>query len=422
MSKGKRLTLYGLFIWGLAVLFFFYEFFLRVLPATVSSEIIASFEINLEQFAMIASAYYLTYAFMQIPVGLLLDRFPVRLLVTAAIALCAFGTLWFAFAQGFVAAYVARLFIGMGSSFGFVALMIVTLNWFPKKYFAFMLGWGQFLGAIGPLVAGGPVALAMSATGGDWRKIFLYVAGFGILLTLLIGLLIRGKPSSKSSVIFVDRKEPLKVRLKLLFQKSQFWWILLYAGTVYVAMPLLGAFWGTAYLKTRGFSQAAAASIISMIWVGLAVGSPILGRLSDQFRRRSPFIILCAAVGVIGSFLVLYTPSINPFFLGFLFFLIGIGGAGQNISFALVAENSPKSLRATALAMNNTALTGFAAIVPPFVTSIIQHYSPGDHLTEMAFERGLLVLPLCFFIALLIAVFGIRETYCRQQTEIHHVH
>ena len=114
----------------------------------MAANIIDSLDLTVEQFSLIGSGYYITYSLMQIPVGMLLDRFAIRFLVTGACALCAFGTFCFSIAHGSTPAFVARLLIGAGSAFGFVGLMVMTLNWFPKKYFAFLLGWGQLLGAI----------------------------------------------------------------------------------------------------------------------------------------------------------------------------------------------------------------------------------------------------------------------------------
>ncbi|MDN3505763.1 MAG: MFS transporter [Simkaniaceae bacterium] len=420
-AKEPKITIRSLFIWLLAVLFFFYEFFLRVLPATVAKHIVVSIDVSIEQFALIGSAYYLTYSLMQFPVGVLLDKFSARLWITIAVMTCAFGAIWFSFAHSFIPAFIARLFIGFGSSFGFISLTVATLNWFPKKYFAFLVGCGQFIGALGPLCAGAPIALMMEATKGDWRLIFLWVALFGICLGLLIGFFFKDKPKKEQKIVFIDKKGPLKKRLVELLRRPQIWWILLFSGSIYVAIPLLGAFWGTSYLETRGFSTLSAAFIISMIWVGLAIGSPLFGRLSDLMKRRRPLMILCAIVGLISSILILWTPSTNFYYLCFLFFLVGLGSSGMNMAFAIITEHSPKSLQATAIGLNNTALMGAGAIIPPFVTSIIRNFTNGEGLTELAFEKGFAVIPIFFTLSLLLTLFAIRETFCRQQLEVHHI-
>lgn len=419
LNKKTDFSSYGIFIWILSILFFLYEFFLRVLPATLSLSIVQGLNINIGQFAIIGSAYYLTYSLMQIPVGILLDRFSIRVLVTIASCLCSFGALWFAFSQDFTSAFIARFMIGIGSSFGFVGLMVITLNWFPKKHFAFMLGCGQFLGAIGPLVAGVPIALLLNFFNGDWRLIFLWTAIFGIILTVMIALFFRGKQKDPDAIVFIDRTTSIIKQIKKVLNKRQIWWTMFYASLLYVSLPLLGAFWGTAFLESKGFEKPTAALICSMIWIGLAVGCPFLGKLSEKYKRRVAFFALSAFAGLISSLLILFSSIENVYCLSFLFFLIGFAGSGQSLSFAVIAENAPKKLKATALGMNNTAIMGVASILPIFVTSIIQHYTVGDKITLLAFEKGLIVMPICFIIALIISLLAIKETFCRQQGEQH---
>ncbi len=385
----------------------------------MAPNIISSLDLTAEQFALIGSGYYITYSIMQIPVGMLLDRFPIRYLLTVACTLCALGTFWFSLAHESTPAFVARLLIGAGSAFGFVGLMVMTLNWFPKKYFAFLLGWGQLLGAIGPLVAGGPVALILNTVDGNWRLIFSGVALFGVGLTVLISIFLKGKPVSDDTIVFVDRYAPLRKRLKGLVTRSQVWWIVVFSSTIYFTMPMLGAIWGTSFLISKGIEKSTAAFVLSMIWIGLAVGSPLLGRFSDQIKRRKPFIILCSIIGIISSSLLLYAPFASNIELGFLFFLIGFGGSGQNLSFAMITENAPKSLRATALGLNNTIIMGFAATMPLCVTAFMKLSTHGGPLNEQAFIKGLTIVPICFTIALFVAIFGLRETFCRQQNTVH---
>jgi MFS family permease len=419
LGRTKSSSPYRFFIWGLANLFFFYEFFLRVLPATVAKEIINSLDMTIEQYAFIGSAYYLTYSFMQIPVGLLLDRFDAKFLVTGAVTLCSLGALWFSVSEAFLPAFFSRLIIGVGSSFGFISLMIVTLNWFPKQHFAFLLGCGQFLGAIGPLCAGAPIAYILKLVGGDWRTVFLWVAFFGFFLTALFIFFFKGKPTVKDKILFVDKMDSLWVRLKSLLSLSQVWWTLSYAALIYVTVPILGAFWGISYLEAKGLDKTVAALVISMIWVGLAAGSPLLGKLSDSMKRRKPVAAFCATAGLISSLFLLLTPSINEFFLGSLFFLMGVAGSGQNLSFAIMSEQAPKALRATAVSLNNTAMMGFAALLPPLVTLVIRHFAVDGQLTVFAFEKGFIAIPLCFSLAFFIAIFALGETFCRQQNVVH---
>lgn len=416
-----RVPFLGIFIWSLATLYFFYEFFLRVILGTIATEVMFDLQISAERFAMIGSAYYLTYSLMQTPVGILVDRFGVRLLLSIACLICNIGVIGFVMAKGFALALVARLLIGFGSSFAFVCLLVLTLNWFPRKHFAFIIGITQFLGAVGPILAGAPLAFALSKTNNNWRLILSFIAVFGIALNLLLALFVRTSPKGKASeIIFLSKTEPLYDKLRELVKNSQVWWTVFYAGTVYASLPLLGAFWGTSYLETKGFSRPTAAFITSMLWIGLAVGSPTFGKFSEKIKRRKVPLIIAGFLGLVISSFVLYSPTTSKIFLCGLFLLIGFAGAGQSVSFAAISEHVPRKLHATAIGCNNTLVMFFGSLVPPIASSLIQWGSPpGSRIfTEQAFERGFLVIPFLFLIASMIALFGVKETYCRQQHEV----
>lgn len=414
-SKKQRFHPYGLIVWTIAILFYLYEFFLRVLPASISADILHDLGITLVQFSMIASAYYITYAAMQLPVGILLDRYGVRILASFACLACALGMFGFAISDSFYTIISSRLLTGLGSSFGFISLLIIAFNWFPHRHFGFLSGLGQALGTAGPLLAGGPVVLIMNATHNDWKELFFWIAVWGCFLAVCMIIFIRNKPS--------DLKEGLRTEppnrsilkdVKLLMHNPQIWITMLYTGSIYVTLPLLGAYWGTIYLQTRGFDKEVASFLTSLIWVGLAIGSPLFGFISDLCKRRKPVLIFLGILGIASSYAFLFFPTQSEWMLAALLLLIGISAGGQSLSFALIIEYVPYELRAAAIGANNTAVMSFAALLPPLVTFIIQSHVGTKHfLLPADFTQGLLLMPIAFAVATLISIVGIRETFCR---------
>ncbi len=418
----KKVTFYAVFIWFLAILFYFYEFSMAMMPATISGNIINDMQISAEQFAMMGSAFFLTYSLMQLPVGIIYDRYGVRLFLTLACGVCTLGLFGFANADNFYSGVLSRLLIGFGSSFGFISLLILALNWFPRKYFGFLAGLGQMLGAVGPLLAGAPVAYLMVKVDNDWRMIFSHIAYFGAALTVLIALFVRTKPkSSQDDVVYLTKEAPLSKKLKQLLRIPQIWLTMLYAGAVYLSMPLLGAYWGTLYLQTRGFSKASSALMISMIWVGMALSCPIMGRLSDLVRRRKPFLLGSSFLGVVISLAILLLPVENLWVLSILFVTLGMASGGQSLSFATISDIAPEELRATAIGANNSMVNFFGAIFPPLVTWIMQEHKTEQIYTQADFTFGFFVMPIAYGIAFLIALIGIRETFCRAQQTVHYI-
>ena len=416
----KAFSIVGIFIWGLACLYYFYEFFLRVFLSTIATDVMQELDLQAEEFAMLGSAYYLTYGIMQTPVGILVDKYGVRLLLSIACFICNLGVFGFVVSYSFWPALISRFLIGFGSSFAFVALLALALNWFPRKHFGMLTGLTMLLGAVGPFLAGAPLSYLLEHVNNNWRLVLSVIGVFGVLLNLLLILFIRTTPKGhKQQIIFLSKTEPLWARIKELIKNTQVWWIVIYAGAIYATLPLLGAFWGTTYLQTKGFDRSTAAFITSMMWLGLAFTSLAAGKFSDSLKRRKVPLFFTAFLGILVTTVLLYSETNSIALLSILFFLIGSSASGQSVSFATITEHVPKKLSATAIGLNNTFIMFSGSIIPPIASYLIQS-AAGDtiHFTEQNFEVGLSIMPILFTIALLVALIGIKETYCRQQHEL----
>lgn len=413
----RKITLLGLLIWSLAALFFLYELFLRTFIGTIASNIISTIHLSAEQLSLVGAAYYLAYSFMQIPVGLLIDRFGIRRLLFLAVLFCASGVFLFAYSHSFWLLFLSRFMMGLGSSFAFVSLLILALNWFPRRNFGFFSGSTQILGAIGPILAGFPLILLLNLTHNNWRLIVSGVAISGLILAVLIAVFVRDFPKGGHAVNKHQIRRPLFEMLKALFTNKQAMWIAVYAYTIWASIALLGALWGTYYLETRGMTRDVAAEVTSVIWLGLAIGSPVIGIISDRIRRRKMPLVLCTLGGVIVSLLIIFVPGHNYWIFSALFFALGFIAGGQTLSFVILAEHVPIFLRATAMGFNNTAVTLGGVTVPPIVGLIVEWMPKVSHVhttltySQRGFTYALLVMPILLIIGTLVAWFKLKEPH-----------
>ncbi len=423
----KESPLKAYFIWSIAVLYFLYEFFLQIFLGTIAKEIIQDLSLKVEQFAFIGSALYLSYALMQPKVGMLVDRYGIKKVLLCAVFICVVGVFLFSRTKSFSGAFFARFLIGIGSSFAFISILALSLNWFPKKHFGFFSGLAQFLGSLGPLLAGAPLVFLMKSLNYNWRLILFWMGVMGIAIFLLLLFFLQDKPKGKKKkLLFLDKRISDYQQIKYLFTQRQIWWIFLYAAFIYLTIPLLGAYWGTTYLQTRGFSLTDSAFIISMIWLGMALFAPLMGYFSDKFLRRRPFFIYASLAGLIISLTILYSPINNSWFLSILFFFLGAASSSQTLSFALVTENVSKKFFGIVLGFNNFCIVMFVAIIPPIITFIIRYSVVKEGLmenqfTQASFLKGFIFIPIFYFFALMISFFCIDETYCRQKHEVHKI-
>ncbi|MBN2690169.1 MAG: MFS transporter [Gammaproteobacteria bacterium] len=420
-NRQEKITVLGFVIWSLAALFFLYEFFLRTFVGTVAHQIIPDLHLNAETFSLLGTAYFLSYGIMQIPVGILCDKFGVKKIMIFATLICALATFLFAHSTGFATAFVGRLFMGFGSSFAFIALLVVALIWFPHRYFGFFAGASQFIGTMGPLLAAGPLMTMITSLHETWRTALSSIGMFGVVLAILILFIVRNKPKNATGDMqYLLRPEAIKPQLQRLLGNRQAWSIALYSAVVYVSIFLLAGVWGPDYLQLRGLSQTAAAYILSVAWIGYAVGCPLFGALSDVMRKRKPPLILCAIIGIVATLVIIFWQSPNQFIYGTAFFLLGLAASGQSVGFAVISEHVDTRIKSTALGLNNAAITLFSAILPVLVGWLVDVSSGGlaSNLTPQDFFLGFMSMPILYLVGLLISIFWIKETYCKPQKAV----
>ncbi|MBX9946079.1 MAG: MFS transporter, partial [Reyranella sp.] len=174
-----RLAFYG---WATGALFFFYAWILRVAPSVMIDELMRDFAVGAAAVGHLSAFYFYGYAGMQIPVGLLMDRFGPRRLMTVAAVGCAAGCVLFALAPSLWALSLGRFVIGATAAFSLVGAMTVAGQWFPPARFALLSGFAMMLGMAGGVFGQAPLRLLVEAL--DWRQASLALAGGGVLLAL----------------------------------------------------------------------------------------------------------------------------------------------------------------------------------------------------------------------------------------------
>lgn len=414
----------GVIIWSIGALFFLYEFFLRTFLVALANQIIPDLHLSPSQFSILAAVFYIAYGLMQVPVGALVDRFGVKVCISLAAIICGVGALWFSQAHTFFEALSARFLMGLGGGFAFMCLLIITMQWFPEKYLALFVGLGQFIGTMGALCAGGPLATVVVSHHVPWRFIFEIIAGVGVLLASLSVLFIKRKQKAEQQkAVIIGPEKTAKDKLFGLAQSPQAWWVAVYSAFVFLSAAMLGAVWGTAYLQSLGYNQALAASIVSFSWLGFAIGCPLLGALSDLLSRRKSVMVLCALIGLLACLGIVYAPISVAWCYMLLFFLLGFCSAGQSIGFAIITEHVPPESKSVALGLNSAFITLLAAVLPVFIGLVIEHVAKvpsGDlaHYAHHDFVVAFICLPCLYVGAFLICFFFIDETYCRSQKEV----
>lgn len=403
----------------MAACFYFYEFAQRVLPSAMQPDLMGAFHIGAQGLGILASLFYYGYMPMQIPSGILYDRYGPRILLTFAVFLCAFASLLFSMTHEYYLAGIARFLIGFASSFAYVGAVVLVGRWLPGKYFAFTVGLIQLMGSVGAIVGEAPFVVLVSKIG--WRASIVDIAILGFVLTLLFWVIIRDHPNSKAEKLPAEAKTNPHL-LKLVTGNPQTWWTGLYVFCIWAPIPIFAELWGIPFLKELlHVSTGKAATALALVWVGTALGGPILGAWSSYLSLRKPPLIVASILSLISSLVILYLPhpSLNLIYVALFFY--GFSASAQAVSFGVVYDNIHPSAQGTAIGFNNMACITSGLILLPLVGFILNLFWAGvmSHGAPVymisSYRVGLATIPLCAVAGLLTVIWGLKETHCKPQ-------
>lgn len=413
-SNDASLRLLPLLGWATGAIFFFYAWVLRVAPSVMVEDLMRDFAVGAGVLGHLSAAYFYGYAGMQIPVGLLLDRFGPRWLMSLAALACAGGCLLFAASETIGTATLGRFLIGAAAAFSLVGAMAVAGQWFPGNRFALFSGLAMAAGMAGGVAGQAPLRLAVEQS--DWRTVMLALTAGGVAIAVAAWATVRDRYRGGGGVT------DTLVGLGTVLRHRQTWLIAL-AG-LGTSAPLLGfaGLWGVPFLETTyGLPRTAAATLTSLVFVGWGVGAPMFGWLSDRIgRRRAPMIAgLVLEIAAIAG--VIYVPHLPVTAIGGLCFLIGFLGSAQIVCFAAARENHVAKLSGTAIGFVNAMVTGAGAFFQPLVGVLLDLAWTGEtvlgaRVYDPAAYRLAFVSVIVCCIAGLLCLLGVRETYCRSQS------
>lgn len=413
--------LMALLVCGLAALFYCYEFILRATPSVMIPELTRAYHIDASHVGILSAFYYYAYTPMQLPVGILMDRFGPRDILTGMVLLCTLGAFLFANSTQLWLAEVGQFAMGFGSAFAFVGVLKLAANWLPQRFFALASGITTTLGMLGAMFCDN-FLIALVHTAG-WQKTWRLAGITGVILAILIFFIVRDAPQGVrvSKTEHRDTKHAW-LAFKKIMGNSQFWINGLIGGFLFLPTTVFAALWGISYLThIYAFSAHDAGFAISLIFAGWAVGGPISGSVSSFLSNR----LIPLKVGTLFSLFlilfVLFAPITTPHLtLLITLFFFGIFSSMQILCFAIGKEISPAASSGTAIAGTNFVVMLGGAFFPPVIGYLMDLHATGmqsaaDGFTHADYQLGLIILPIGLLLSLVMSCF-VKETHGKQRT------
>lgn len=370
------------FIWIVGVSAYMLAVVNRSSLSAVGIDTAERFGVDASTLSMFAVVQLAVYGGMQIPVGLLLDRYGARPIMTIGMLLMAFGQLTLALSPSVGVAIFARTLIGAGDAAIFPAVLRLVATWFPAQRGPLMGQLTGLVGQAGQLLSLAPLAALLHAT--SWEIAFGSVAGLCVLFAILVGLLIRNRPPEKAADVSVDTDTgaiqivrssmDTGVGIRAAWghpgTRLAFWshFTTQFAGTTFVLL------WGMPFLTAgEGLSRAQAAGVLSTyVVIGMALG-PVMGDLSRRIphlRSRALVLPSIAAQAVAWIAVILWPGPAPVWLLYTLAFALAMGGPASMIAFDHARTHNPAHRLSTATGITNVG--GFlAALVAIFAIGLL---------------------------------------------------
>lgn len=399
------------FIWSLGAAFFFLEYIVRVSPGALVKELIHSFDINAYQLGFLSSAFSMSYIAMQIPVGGLVDKYNVRWLIGSMALLCATSVFLFASTSTFTLAVFARFLIGITGAFAFVGALKMATLFFSAKHFGFLAGTTQALGMLGASVGIGPLSKVASMAG--WRMTLIAIGLLIAILSVLIFILARDKTTRNAES---DDSHSIWLGIKTVLKNPYTWLNMITIGLLYTPTMVFGELWGPLYInRVYDLPMVTAANVVSVVFIGWAIGSPLFGWASDNIQRRKPVIVGSACGSLVLMLCMLYLPLPIPI-LFLVAFLYGFSNVGVSICYASACELVPQQYTGTALGLTNMASILLGALFQPIVGWLLDLQWDGHFLNGVRYysashlKVAMVALPICLVLCIIAAISS-KETY-----------
>lgn len=410
----KQNTFISWLIFILALGFVFYKYVLQVSPSVMTHQLMATFHLNGLELGSLVGSYFYAYLLMQLPAGVILDKFAARNIIAFAILMCAIAAAIFHYTNNIHIAYIGRIMVGLFGAFSMVGTMKLISLLFPSHRFAFLAGTMMTIAMLGAVTAQGPLALAVKQLG--WRNTMQMLAIVGTILAVLFFVLSRGKHKHSTHAHYSFRE--ILYGVVIICKNKNSWLIALYSGLAFAPINAFTGLWGISYL-TVAYQQpeTTMASIVSLTFIGFAIGAPLSGWYSSRTGKRRPVMLSGTLIALICLLIGLYI-HLPLIILSIVMFIMGFFISFFFVSFTYIRELNPRRYSGSSIGFINMFNALCGAIAEPLIGKLLDRGWQGKILygthvfSKTDYRIALIILPIGMVIAISLLLFT-KETYCK---------
>jgi sugar phosphate permease len=341
-------------IFILATSHFFLSQFYRTSNAVIATQLIQDLSLDTEGLGFLSASFFYGFAATQIPIGLLLDKVGPRKLMTTLSLLGILGAFVFSLADSLSMGLIGRILLGIGMACNLMGTFKLLTKWFEPLVFATLSGLVISVGTMGNIVATTPLVLLVEQMG--WRQSFQLIAAINLVLTLTFYFVVHDQPGSSSGEPS-DRESSISFKqafynLALLMKNRNYWLISVATFVRYGTFAAFQALWAGPFLmEAMGYSAVKTGNLILLMTVGIIMGSPFWGALSDRvFKTRKWIIVFClSALAAIALVLMIIPPDATLAVVASSFFAFGFFSSAGMLMYPHIKDLMPIEMAGAAM-------------------------------------------------------------------------
>lgn len=344
----KQKSKYRWVVFGSVLFAYFLIVSQRTAPGLISDQLMKEFNVTASTIGLLASIQFLAYSGLQIPIGVLADRYGPNFFLIIGTLFSGVGTLIYSAATNVSLLFVGRLLDGMGDAAIWVNLVLILSQWFKAKEFIGLLGLAGMSGGLGFLMATIPFSAWISLSG--WKIPFFVTGIILCICSIFLYFVLVKKPRQMEKNFRVSdselkrhKHEKTIVILKRVFSHRQAWaTFLCHFGLVGTYVGFIGS-WAVPYgMHVYGMTRSGTSQLIMIGLIGAFIGAPLTSFISTRLENiKGPYVVVHIVNFVSWGAFIIFGGK-PPFSILIIIFLgIGYCNGASTLTFAAIQQSFP---------------------------------------------------------------------------------
>lgn len=377
----------------------------RTAPGLITDQVMNDFQVTATTIGLLTSIQFFVYTGLQIPMGILADRFGPNFFLIVGAILTGLGTIIYSLATHEYVLFSARILTGIGDATIWVNMVLILSRWFNTKEFTRLIGVAAMTGSLGFLMATVPFSLWIELLG--WRAAFFSTGLIIFLCGILLYFVLVKKPKQS---VFEKNETQRKRIIGHIFSSRQAWSLFLcHFGIVGTYVGFIGSFAVPYGMDMYGMTRLDASQLVLLGLIGALIGAPLSSWISSRLDMiKRPYVVVHVIFLMSWSTFLLFRGNPPVLLLTMLIFIIGLTYGANALTFATVRKSFPIHESGIASGFANTGGFLSAVMLPSIFGNVLDYSQTALNSLSTGYYYGLYT-PVIFSFIGLIGVLSIKE-------------